>query len=164
MVLPGEMRAWVDGGLLTPGPPGPPAFRLAGELGDRGQAEGFVPQRPRALATAAYWRGAGLEAAASLSPSPPPSPKGSACSLPGFCPRRPQQREYVDAGIKVCFNQLPSRRSNFKTWSSLDQLYTPKRWPEVRVKWQGHACHYFRFPWGWGCALGGATVVSWKFT
>ena len=84
MVLPGEQWAWVDGGLLTPGPPGPPAFRLAGELGHQGQAEGYVPQRPRPLATAACWRGPGLEAAGNLSPSPPPRPNGSACSLLGL--------------------------------------------------------------------------------
>ena len=64
----------------------------------------------------------------------------------GCCPRRPQRLEYVDTGIKVCFNQLPSRRSNFKTWSSLDQLYTPKRWPEVRVKWQGHGMSLLQVP------------------
>ena len=62
----------------------------------------------------------------------------------GCCPRRPQRLEYVDTGIKVCFNQLPSRRSNFKTWSSLDQLYTPKRWPEVRDKCQGHCISFFQ--------------------
>ena len=36
------------------------------------------------------------------------------------------------------FNQLQFLRSSFKPWSSLDQLSTARRWPEVRVKSQGH--------------------------
>ena len=146
MVLPGERWAWVDGGLLTPGPPGPPAFRLAGELGDRGQAEGYVPQRPRPLATAPA---GGAQALKQQGTSPHPrlrDPMAVPVVCLGCCPRRPQRLEYVDTGIKVCFNQLPSRRSNFKTWSSLDQLYTPKRWPEVRVKWQGHGMSLLQVP------------------
>ena len=173
MVLPGEMWARVDGGLLTLGPPGPPAFRLAGELGDREQDEGYVPQRPRPLATAACWRGPGLDAAANLYPPHirdlTAAPVGSlAC-----CPRRPRQLERVDTGAKVCFNQLPSRRANFKTWSSLGQLSTPKRWPEVRVRWQGHGVSLLQVPLGLGqcskrgdcCELGiHLTTICYKYS
>lgn len=164
VVLPGDMWARVDGGLLTPGPPGPLAFRLAGELEDRGQAEGYVPRRRRPLATAAGWRGPGLAAAANLSPPRlrdlTAAPLGSlAC-----CPRRPQQLERVDMGAKVCFNQLPSRHANFKTWSSLGHLSTPRGGQRPGLGGKDVACHYFRFPSGWGSALRGATVVSWEFT
>ena len=61
----------VRGGSRTPPPPGPLALggrvswgTLAGKAGD------CVLQSSRALATAAHWRGPGLDATANVSPHP----------------------------------------------------------------------------------------------
>ena len=44
----------------------------------------------------------------------------------------------MDTAIKVPASTSLSLQSSFQTWPSTDQSPTPRRWPEVTVKLQGH--------------------------
>ena len=155
----------VRGGLqLLPGPSGPGAVGLPDDLG-AGSGWGLCP----------------AELNTELAVSLPHLPTGQAQDLmqqwasphhPHFCdlmaravsmgchPWRSQQLDYMDTAVNS-FKQRQSLCSSFKNWSSLGQQATPRRWPEVRVKLQGHCTPFLQVPLcSWGHSPKRATVVS----
>ena len=59
-------------------------------------------------------------------------------------PRCPGQLEDMTLAIKVRVHQLLSLHSRFHTWSSVDQLSTPRRWQEVGLVCKDLTHHNFR--------------------
>ena len=78
----------------------------------------------------------------------------------GHSPCRPQK---LDTAMEVTFIQLQAFHSNsFKNRYSLDWLFTPRRWPEVRVKLKGHFTSLLQVQLcGWGYFQRRVILVSW---
>ena len=127
---------------LRPSPRGPlglPAWWMSWAAW--GQAEGWVLKSSRVLTMAGHRPGSSSE----------PFPQTRS-------PRRPQQLECTDTALRV--TALTGFSPSFKSWSSLDQL-SPRKWPEVRVKLQGHCMSLLQVHLcGWCYSLRRVIVVS----
>ena len=138
-------ESWVA--PFAPGPPGPPAWGPAGELGGLGQAKDCALQSSRAPAKPAQWLGSGLDRIA------------GAVSM-SHSPWRPQHLSMWITVMKVTASVCPLK---FQTLVQLDQLSTPRRWPEAGVKLQEHCTPLLQVHLcGWGYSQRRAIVVSWE--
>ena len=140
-----------------------PASGLVGALGARDRLRAGSYRTPELSPWLPAGGAQGLKPSEPL-PSSPPRPNG------GSSLHRSQSRESSATGIyEHChsgnsFHQLQSLCSSFKTWYSLNGFSTPRRWPEVRVKLQGHCMSLLQVHLcGWGYSQR-ASVVSWELT
>ena len=104
-------------------------------------------QSSRAPAKPAQWLGSGLDRIA------------GAVSM-SHSPWRPQHLSMWITVMKVTASVCPFK---FQTLVQLDQLSTPRRWPEAGVKLQEHCTPLLQVHLcGWGYSQRRAIVVSWE--